>query len=95
MGTTPSERLSFLTLDAQKAGPNNPSLVDIVSLLDSQTPDFLLLTETPLLPNNKALTHILRKRGYKIHDNTTKAPSPPGTLLEARLLAHLTHPGGG
>ena len=93
-GAVPSERLSFLTLNAQKAGSNNPSLTDIVYISDLHTPDFLLLTETPLLPKNGALTHILRNGGYKIHYNSINAPSPPGPLPEARLPDHLTHPGG-
>ena len=63
----PSEQPSFLTLDAKKVGFNIPSQANIVSLLDLHTPNSILLTETPLLLNNGALTHILRNRGYKIH----------------------------
>ena len=95
-GTSISEGIFFFTLNAQKMGPNSPSLVDIVSLLDSHTPDFLLFTETPLLSNNGALTHILRNRGYTIHYHpTNSAPSPPGTIPEARLPVHITRPEGG
>jgi hypothetical protein len=65
--------------------------VNVVSLLDSHTPDFLLLTETPILPNNGALTHILRNKGNKIHFHPTNAPSLPDTLPEARLPANITH----
>jgi hypothetical protein len=78
----------------QKAGPNSPSLVDIVSLLDIHTPDFILLTETPFLPNNAALTHILRNKRYTICYHLSNAPSSPDILPEARLLDNLTHPRG-
>jgi len=35
------EGLRFLTINAQKAGANNPSLVDIITMLDRHSPDFL------------------------------------------------------
>jgi hypothetical protein len=94
-GALLTEQLSFMTLNVRKAGIYSPSLVDIVSLLDLYTPDFVLLTETPLLPNNGARTHILRNMGYKIHYHPINAPSPPDILLEARLPSRLTHAGGG
>ncbi len=39
--------LTLLTITAQKAGPNSPSLLDIVTILDEHNPDVLFLTETP------------------------------------------------
>jgi len=53
-----TEQLFSLALHVRKAGLNNPSLVDIVSLLNLRTPYFILLKETPLLPNSGATTHI-------------------------------------
>ena len=91
----PSERLSFLAPNLQKAGSNRPSQRNIVSLLNLHTPNFLLLTGIPLLPNNGALTHTLRNRGYKIHYQPINAPTLPDTLPEARLPDYLTHSGGG
>ena len=84
-----------MTLNEQKAGSNSPSPPDIVSLLDLRTPDFLLFTETPPLPNNEALTHKLRNMVYKLYYHPINARTPPDTLPEARLPDHLTHPGGG
>jgi hypothetical protein len=95
LGTLPLEQLPLLTLNVPKAGLHSSSLVDIVSLLESHTPDFLLITETFLLHNNGALTHILRNRGYKIHYHPANAPSLRDVLPEARLPGHLTHPRGG
>jgi hypothetical protein len=63
--------------------------------MDLNTPDFLLLTETPPLPHSGALKHTLRNRGYNIHSHPVNAPTPPDTLPEARLPTHLTHSGGG
>jgi hypothetical protein len=94
-GPLPLETLSFLTLNVQKTGSTNPSLSDIVSLLDLHTPDFLVLTETPSLPYNGALTQVLRNMEYNIHYNPVHAPTPPDTLPEARLPTHLTHSWGG
>ena len=92
-GALPTEQLSLLTLNVRKAGLNSPSLVDIVSLLDLHTPDFVLLTETPFLSNNGALAHILRNKGYTIHYHPMYAPSTPDILPEARLPDRLTHAG--
>ena len=92
-GALPSGRLSFLTLNAQKADSNSPSLANVVSFLDLHPPYFLLLTETSLLSDNGALTHILRNSGNQIRCHPINAPSPPDTFPEARLPDHLTHPG--
>jgi hypothetical protein len=95
-GALPAEKLSILTLiNVQIVGSTSSSLRNIVSILDLHTLGFLLLTETPSLPNNEALTHTLRNRGYKIHYHPVNAPTPPGTLPEARLPTHLTHSGDG
>jgi hypothetical protein len=94
-GDTPSKRLFFLTLNVQKAGHSNPSQVDAVSILDTHTPDFHILTDTLLLPHNGALTHILRNKGHKIHFHPTNASSPPDMLLKARLPAHIIRSGNG
>ena len=87
--------LTFLTVNAQKAGPNSPSLMDIVTTLDEHSPDFLFLTETPQHNRSGALAHVLRNRGFRIHYHPANSPSPPDTLPEARTPAHLTHAGGG
>ena len=63
--------------------------------MDLHTPDFLFLTETPLAPNNGALTHILRNRGYKLNYQPVNTLKPQDTLPAARLTDHLTHSGGG
>ncbi len=76
-------------------GTNSPSLTDMVTLLDRHTPDVLLLTETPTLPLQGALTQVLCNRGYKTHYHPVNAPSPMDTLPEARLPTHTTHGGGG
>ena len=89
------ERLSFLTINTQKTGFNSPSLTDLVSLVYTHSPDFLLLTETPMHPHSGALLHALCNREYKIHHHTVNAPFHPDGLPEARLPASLTHPGGG
>jgi hypothetical protein len=39
-------------IKTQKAGANSPSLVDIGTMLDQQSPDFLFLTETPMHPHH-------------------------------------------
>ena len=85
--------ISILTLNTQNMGTNSPSLTDMVTLLDRHTPDVLLLTETPPLPHQGALTQVLRNRGYKTHYHPANAPSPTGTLPEARLPTHTTHGG--
>ncbi len=40
--------LTFLTLNAQKAGANSPSIADVITMLDNHSPDILFITETPL-----------------------------------------------
>jgi len=87
--------LTLLTINAQNTGANIPSLVDAITILDDHSPYILFLTEAPLHTHNGALTHVLRNRGYSIHHHPANAPSPLDTLLEARIPAHLTHPGGG
>ncbi len=78
----------------KKMGTNSPSLTDLVTLLDRHAPDVLLLTETPPLPHQGALTQVLRNIGYKTHYHPVNAPSPKDTLPEARLPTHTTHGGG-
>jgi hypothetical protein len=65
--------LKFLTINAQKAGTNSPSMADLVTMLDQHPPDFLFLTETPLHPHSGALLHALRNRGYRIHHHPSNA----------------------
>ena len=72
--TTSGVDLKFLTINVQKAGANIPSLVDIITMLDQHSPDFLLLTETPLPPNSGALCQTLRNRRYRIHHTPANAP---------------------
>jgi hypothetical protein len=89
-GVPPTDTiLTFLTINAQKAGANSPSRTDIVTLLDDHSPDILFFTETPLHTRNGAMLHVLRNRGYHIHYHRTD------TLPETRTPAHLTHAGGG
>ena len=54
-----------------------------------------MLTETPMHPHHGALTQTLRNRAYKTHYQQGNAPSPKGTLPEARLPPQCTHNGGG
>ena len=63
--------------------------------MDFHILDFLLIAETPSLPNDGPLTHTLRNKGYKTHYQYVNAPTPPDTLPEAGLPTHLTHSGGG
>ena len=84
--------LRFLAINAQKAGANSPSLVDIIPMLDNHSPDFLLLTETPLHPHSGALLHALRNRGYKIHHHPTNAPFQPEGLLDGGPPPQSHHP---
>jgi len=92
---TTSTILTFLTINAQKAGTNSPSLSDIVTILDDHSPGILFITETPLHIRNGALLHVLRNRGFHIRYHPANAPSPPDALLKARIPTHLTHTGGG
>jgi hypothetical protein len=78
----------------EEKGDNNPSLADIVTMLDRHTPDFLLLTETPLHPHSEALTHTFRSRGCEMHCIPANAPPHTDTPLEARLLTKLIHTTG-
>jgi len=72
--TTSTVELKFLTKNVQKAGANSPSPVDIITMLDHHSPDFLLLTETPLPPHSGALLQVLRNLGYRIHHHSANAP---------------------
>ena len=87
--------LRFLTINAKKAGANSPSLVDVITMLEQNSSDFLLLTETPLSPHRGALLQSLRNRGYGVHHHPSNAPFQPDGLPEARLSDHIIHPGGG
>jgi len=87
--------LTFLTINAQTAGTNSPSLSDVVTMLDDHSPDILFFTDTPLHTRSGVLLHVLRNRGFRIHYHKSNALSPPDTLPEARIPAHLTHAGGG
>jgi len=89
------ESLKFLTINTPKAGANNPSLVDIVTMLDQHSPDFLFLTEIPMHIHSGPLLHTLRNRGYRVHHHPSNAPFQPDGLPEARFPDHITHPGGG
>ena len=91
----PMTEKTILTLNTQKMEKNSPSLTYIVTLLDQHTPDVLLLTETPSLHRQEALTHVLCNKGYKTHYHPVNALSPKDTLPEARLPTHSTHSGGG
>ncbi len=64
-------------------------------MIDQHSPDLFFLTETPMHPHSGALIHALRNRGYKVHHHPSNAPFQPDGLLEARLLDHITHLGGG
>jgi len=87
--------IPILTLNIQKMETNSPSLTDMVTLLDRHTPDILLLTGTPFLPHQGALTQVLRNIGYKTQYHPVNTTSPTGTLPEARLPTHTTHGGKG
>ena len=53
-----------MNLNKQKAGSHNPSLWDIISVIDRNIPDFLLLAETPSYPRNMAMSQTMRNREY-------------------------------
>jgi hypothetical protein len=67
--------------------------VEYLWSIDLHTPDILLLTETPMLPYQGALTQTLRIREYKAYYHLVNSPSPKDTLSEARLPPHTTHNG--
>ena len=94
-GSAPLVSIFFQILNTQKTGPNSPSLVGIFSLIDSHTPGFLSLTESPLQSNNWTRAHILHHMGYTVHYHPTYAPSPSDTLPDARIPTKITHLGGG
>jgi len=87
--------LTLLTINAQKARANSPSLADIVTMLDDHSPDILFLTETPHHTRSGALKQVLRNRDYCTHYHPANAPSPPDLIPEARIPAYLTHTRGG
>ena len=87
--------LKFLTINVHKTGANSPSLVDIITMLDQHSPDFLFLTETPMHPHCGTLLHTPRNWGYTTHHHPTNAPLQPDGLPEARLPNQITHPCGG
>jgi len=62
-------------------------------VIENHEPGLLLLAETPMVPHIGALTRAFNNIGYKIHFNPVNAPSPLGTLPEARLSTHTTHNG--
>ena len=74
--TTPHTELIFLTHNTPKMGNITSSLTGMGTMIDLHTPDFLLLTETPMLPHHGALTQVIHNRGYKIHYHQGNAPSP-------------------
>ena len=69
----------FLTINAQKAGANNPSLVDIFGSLDQNSPDFLLLTETPPI-----LGPFSKRSANGATEYTTTSPTPRSNLTAFR-----------
>jgi hypothetical protein len=83
--------LTFLTLNAQKAGSKSPFMTDIITAMDRHTPDFLYLTETPLHSHSCALIYTLRNRDYRLHYCPSNASPQQDALPEARLPTHLTH----
>ncbi len=85
--------LTLLTINAQKAGANSPSLSDVVTMLDDHSPDILFLTETPLHTRSGALKHILRNRGYCIHyhGTTQRMHRPHRTPHRKPVFRHTSH----
>ena len=72
--------LTFLTRNTLKAGANNPSIADIITVLDQNKLAFLILTETPLYLHSGALTKALRNRGYFLHYHPSSASSQHDVL---------------
>ena len=68
--------LTFLTLNTQKTDTTSPLLTDVVTMIGLHTPNFLILTDTPMLPQHRALKQALSNRGYKIHFHQVNAPPP-------------------
>ena len=47
--------LTFLTIHAQKAGANSPSLAHVITMLNDHSPDILFVTEAPLHTHSTGL----------------------------------------
>ena len=79
--------LIILTLNLSKGGENGLSLVDLEQIVKDESPDILLLTETPYSSNSKPLTNLLKRLKYAYTYNPTPTPTPDQTYLpiEARL----------
>ena len=60
--------------------------MDIKTLISTESPDVLFITETPYDKDCSPLCNMLRNQGYYIHFRPTKDPVlPSGTLAEARI----------
>ena len=60
--------------------------MDIKTLISTESPDVLFITETPYDKDCSPLCSMLRNQGYYIHFRPTKDPVlPAGTLAEARI----------
>ena len=79
--------LTILTLNLSKGGDKGLSLLDLEQIIKDETPDILLLTETPYASNSKTLTNLLKRLKYAYVYNPTPSPTPDQTHLpkEARL----------
>ena len=66
--------LSLATLNVCKAGPHSPSLTDLHTLIEVESPDVLMLSETPYQGSSHALTGLLRRMGYFM---SFLPPEPP------------------
>jgi hypothetical protein len=79
--------LTFLTLNAQKAGANSPFMVEIVAMLDQHTSDFLFLTEISIRPHTGSLTNALRNRGYTFYYHPSNVASQNDVLPEVMSIS--------
>ena len=78
--------LKLATQNVQKTGKDSPSGMDIKTLISTESPDVLFITETPYDKDCSPLCSMLRNQGYYIHFRPTKDPVlQAGTLAEARI----------
>ena len=82
-----SPPITICTFNVCKGGEDGLALTDLEHIIDSDSPDVLLLTETPFKNSSKPLTKIITRRGYKYVFFPTPTPSPDQSFLppEARL----------
>ena len=80
----------------KNSGKDSPSGVDIKTLISTESPDVLFITETPYGKDCPPLCNMLRNNGYHIHFRPTNDPTPQTDIPpEARLPTSRSGTSGG